>query len=116
VVEPSGSIGIGVDPRLTTISAGDTAIINITLVSTENFDDIAYVYLTTEGIDPMYEANMTWFNWTSRYVSVPAGSTVKVPLNVSIPEGESGYKMFYVYLESKKWTTTAMDTGVLYIT
>jgi len=116
VVKPSGSIGIGVDPRLTTISAGDTAIINITLVSTENFDDVAYVYLTTEGIDPMYEANMTWFNWTSRYVSVPAGSTVKVPLNVSIPEGESGYKMFYVYLESKKWTTTAMDTGVLYIT
>ena len=56
VVEPSGSIGIGVDPRLTTVSAGDTAIINITLVSTENFDDIAYIYLTTEGIDPMYEA------------------------------------------------------------
>ena len=116
VVEPSGSIGVGVDPRLTTVSAGGYAIINITLVSTENFDDVAYVYLTTEGIDPMYEANMTWFNWTSRYVSVPACSTVKVPLNVSIPGGEGGYKMFYVYLESKKWTTTAMDTGVLYIT
>jgi len=117
VVKPSGSIGIGVDPRLTTVSAGGYAIINITLVSTENFDDIAYVYLMTEGIDLLYEANMTWFNWTSKYVKVPAGAEVKVPLNVTVPAGESsGYKMFYAKLESTKWTPTAMDTGVLYIT
>jgi len=114
VVKPSGSIGIGVDPRLTTISAGDTAIINITLVSTENFDDIAYVYLTTEGIYPGYEANLTWFNWTSRYVKVPGGATVKVPVEVT-PTGKNEYKMFYAKLESTKWTPTAMDTGVLYI-
>ncbi|RKY83456.1 hypothetical protein DRQ11_13040, partial [candidate division KSB1 bacterium] len=76
VVKPSGSIGIGVDPRLTTVNAGDTAFINIRLVSTENFDDIAYVYLTTEGVYPGYEANLTWFNWTSKYVKVPAGAVV----------------------------------------
>ncbi|MDI6886250.1 MAG: carboxypeptidase regulatory-like domain-containing protein [archaeon] len=115
VVKPSGSIGIGVDPRLTTVSAGDTAVINIKLVGTENFDDIAYVYLTTEGVDPLYKANLTWFNWTSKYVKVPAGGEVKVPLEVSIPGGESGYKVFYAKLESTKWTPTAMDTGVLYI-
>ena len=115
VVKPSGSIGIGVDPRLTTINANDTAIMNITLVSTENFDDIAYVYLTTEGAYSGYEANLTWFNWTSKYVKVPAGATVKVLLEVDIPAGESGYKVFYAKLESTKWTPTAMDTGVLYI-
>jgi len=115
VVKPSGSIGIGVDPRLTTVNAGDTAIINLKLVSTENFDDIAYVYLTTEGVYPGYEANLTWFNWTSKYVKVPAGATVKVPLKVNIPTGESGYKVFYAKLESTKWTPTAMDTGILYI-
>ena len=115
VVKPSGSIGIGVDPRLTTVSAGGYAIISITLVSTENFDDIAYVYLTTEGVYPGYEANLAWFNWTSKYVKVPAGATVKVPLKVNIPVGESGYKVFYAKLESTKWTPTAMDTGVLYI-
>jgi len=115
VVKPSGSIGIGVDPRLTTVSAGDTAIINIKLVSTENFDDIAYVYLTTEGVYPGYEADLAWFNWTSKYVKVPAGAEVKVPLEVNIPAGESGYKVFYAKLESTKWTPTAMDTGILYI-
>ena len=114
VIKPSGSIGIGVDPRLTTVNANDTAIINITLVSTENFDDIAYVYLTTEGIYPGYEANLTWFNWTSRYVKVPGGATVKVPVEVT-PTGKNEYKMFYAKLESTKWTPTAMDTGVLYI-
>ncbi len=115
VVKPSGSIGIGVDPRLTTVNAGDTAFINIRLVSTENFDDIAYVYLTTEGVYPGYEANLTWFNWTSKYVKVPAGAVVNVPLEVSIPAGESGYKVFYAKLESTKWTPTAIDTGILYI-
>ena len=115
VVKPSGSIGIGVDPRLTTVSAGDTALINIKLVSTENFDDIAHVYLTTEGIYPGYEANLTWFNWTSKYVKVPKGGEVNVPLEVNIPGGESGYKVFYAKLESTKWTPTAMDTGILYI-
>ena len=115
VVKPSGSIGIGVDPRLTTVSAGDTAFINIKLVSTENFDDIAYVYLTTEGVYPGYEANLTWFNWTSKYVKVPAGAVVNVPLEVDIPAGESGYKVFYAKLESTKWTPTAIDTGILYI-
>jgi len=115
VVKPSGSIGIGVDPRLTTVNENDTAVINIKLVSTENFDDIAYVYLTTEGVYPGYEANLTWFNWTSRYVKVPGGATVKVPLEVNIPVGESGYKVFYAKLESTKWTPTAMDTGILYI-
>ena len=116
VVKPSGSIGIGVDPRLTTVSAGDTALITIKLVSTENFDDVAYVYLTTEGVYTGYEANLTWFNWTSKYVKVPAGGEVNVPLEVSIPAGESGYKMFYAKLESTKWTPTAMDTGVVNIT
>ena len=116
VVKPSGSIGIGVDPRLTTVNAGDTAFINIKLVSTENFDDVAYVYLTTEGVYPGYEANLTWFNWTSKYVKVPAGAVVNVPLEVDIPAGESGYKVFYAKLGSTKWTSTAMDTGVLYIT
>jgi len=115
VVKPSGSIGIGVDPRLTTVNAGDTAFINIKLVSTENFDDVAYVYLTTEGVYPGYEANLTWFNWTSKYVKVPAGAVVNVPLEVDIPAGESGYKVFYAKLESTKWTPTAMDTGILYI-
>jgi hypothetical protein len=114
VVKPSGSIGIGVDPRLTTVSAGDTALITIKLVSTENFDDVAYVYLTTEGVYPGYEANLTWFNWTSTDVKVPAGAEVNVPLEVNIPAGESGYKMFYAKLESTKWTPTAMDTGILY--
>ena len=115
VVKPSGSIGIGVDPRLTTVSAGDTALITIKLVSTENFDDVAYVYLTTEGVYTGYEANLTWFNWTSIDVKVPAGAEVNVPLEVNIPAGESGYKMFYAKLESTKWTPTAMDTGVVNI-
>ena len=116
VVKPSGSIGIGVDPRLTSLGAGSTVSINIKLVSTENFDDVAYVYLTTAGVYSGYEANLTWFNWTSQYVKVPAGAVVNVPLKVSIPTGESGYKVFYAKLESTKWTPTAMDTGILYIT
>jgi len=116
VVKPSGSIGIGVDPRLTMVSAGDTAIINIKLVSTENFDDIAYVYLSTDGLPAGYQADLTWFNWTSKYVKVPKGGEVKVPLEASILAGESGYKVFYAKLESTKWTPTAMDTGILYIT
>ena len=115
VVNPSGSIGMGVDPRLTTVSAGATAIINIKLVSTENFDDIAHIYLTTEGTYPGYQADLAWFNWTSIEVGVPAGAEVNVPLEVNIPGGESGYKMFYAKLESTKWTPTAMDTGILYI-
>ena len=116
VVNPSGSMGIGVDPRLTTVSAGDTALINIKLVSTENFDDIAHIYMTAEGTYPGYQADLTWFNWTSIEVGVPAGAVVNVLLEVNIPGGESGYNMFYAKLESTKWTPTAMDTGILYIT
>jgi len=71
--------------------------------------------LTTEGVYPGYEANLTWFNWTSKYVKVPAGAVVNVPLEVDIPAGESGYKVFYAKLGSTKWTPTAMDTGILYI-
>jgi len=51
-----------------------------------------------------------------KYVKVPAGAVVNIPLEVDIPIGESGYKVFYANLESTKWTPTAMDTGVLHIT
>ena len=95
--------------------AGDTAFISMKLVSAENFDDIAHIYLTTEGTYPGYQADLIWFNWTSIEVGVPAGAEVNVLLEVSIPSGESGYKMFYAKLESTKWTPTAMDTGILYI-
>jgi len=50
-----------------------------------------------------------------KYVNVSAGAVVNVPLEVSIPAGESGYKVFYAKLESTKWTPTAIDTGILYI-
>jgi len=49
-------------------------------------------------------------------VNVSAGAVVNIPLEVDIPIGESGYKVFYANLESTKWTPTAMDTGVLHIT
>lgn len=59
--------------------------------------------------------NLTCFNWTSRYVKVPTDAEVKVPLEVNIPNGESGYKVFYAKLELRKWAPTVMGTGILYM-
>jgi len=114
-VRPEGGIGVAVLPRLSNVNAGDNVSLAIKIVSTENFDDVFHVYLTTDGIPVGYEANLSWFNWTETYVEIPSRGEAVIPLRASIPAGVSGYKAFRAVVESTKWGPTAFDSGIFSI-
>jgi hypothetical protein len=115
VVTPQGGMGIAVLPRLSPVTAGSTVDLNVKIVSNENFDDVFHIYLTTNGLPPAYQADLSWFNWTDTTVAIPAGGEALILLRADIPDGVSGYKAFRAMVESTKWTPKAMDTGIFSI-
>jgi peptidoglycan hydrolase-like protein with peptidoglycan-binding domain len=116
IVKPGGGVTVAVSPKVTHVTNGSTARLNIEIVSTENFDDIFHVYLSVDGIPPESHANLTWFNWTSTEVEVSAKGEAAIPLRADIPTDVSGTKAFNVMAESTKWTPKTFDTGIFEIT
>ena len=116
IVNPAGGIAIASTPKPLMLSSGTSGVMNVKLVSSANFDDIVEVTLDTSDFPAMYAADLSWFNRTSVMVQVPAGQTVLVPFDVSIPPGVAGYKVFKDSARSLGLDATSMDTGVVYVT
>jgi hypothetical protein len=117
VVIPVNGLGVAILPKVSTASPGSTLSLDIKIVSTENFDDVVYVYLTVEGIPSSYQANLSWFNWTDETVGIPIEEEIVLPIEVAIPNGtSSGYKSFGVKAESTKWHSKAQDYGAIMVT
>jgi len=116
-----GGVATAVRPKV--ISVNKTGklgniIVNLTVfvVSTEEFNDTFSVSLTTEGIPPEYKADLRWFNWTHKKVSVPAKGEAEIPLRADIQEGEKGVKAFKVFVESERCPATkSFDMGIFVI-
>jgi PKD repeat protein len=117
VVIPTGGLGVGIQPKISSAPAGSTLPLDIKIVSTANFDDVLHVYLTLDGIPTDYQADLSWFDWTDTTVQASAGGEVVLPIVVNIPDGvSSGYKSFGVKVESTKWSSDAQDYGAIMIT
>ncbi|KAF5435942.1 Serine protease, subtilase family, partial [Candidatus Methanophagaceae archaeon] len=111
---PEGGIGVSVTPRFNTVNS--SVNLSIKVVNTENFDDVFVVSLTNETLPPDWRADLSWFNWTSTEVAIPAGGEVLIPLRADVPTNvPAGTKAFRVVVESTLWTPTVFDTGILEI-
>jgi hypothetical protein len=117
VVVPTGSLGVGISPKITTASVSGTTIdYTVNIKSIQNFDDIIRVNVTVDGLPVSYRVSSEWFEWNNQTVSVPANSTVGLPLKLTIPPGQvAGRKAFKVRANSTLWITTAYDSGVITI-
>ncbi len=116
-VRPEGGIGVAVLPRFNPVHPGDSVNLTIKVVNKENFGDVFLVRLTNTSIPAGWRADLAWFNWTSTYVRIPAGGEALIPLRADIPpDASTGYKAFRAVASSTKWTPSAFDTGVFYIT
>ncbi|MFZ2071732.1 MAG: hypothetical protein WAV32_09115, partial [Halobacteriota archaeon] len=115
-VRPEGGIGVAVLPRLSPVS-GSTVNLSIKVVNKENFGDIIQVNLTNETLPEVWRADLSWFNWTSTCVRIPAGGEVVIPLRAGIPDDVApSYKAFRAVAKSTTWIPTAFDTGIFNIT
>ena len=120
VVTPQGGVGIDLVPTDTVVSSGSSVTIMVKVTNTENFDDAFNVELTYDNIPPEYSAYMLDFNWADwpdnkQQVSVNAKSLKEIPFIITVPVGESGYKLYSVTARSTKWITTGSNTGGILI-
>jgi len=117
VVEPTGSLGVGIAPKVTTASTSGTTIdYTVKIKSMQNFDDTVHVYVSMDGLPASYQMPMEWFDWNEQDVRVAANSEISLPLQLIMPAGEpAGRKAFRVKANSNIWITTAYDTGVISI-
>ncbi len=116
VVIPQGGVSVAVIPKISNVANGSSIVLNIKINSTQNIDDILYVYLNNSALSASSRADLTWFNWTSKIVEVPARKEITIPIRVDIPSGTTGTKAFRVYANSTTWRSSAYDTGGLKIT
>lgn len=121
VVIPQGGVGIDLIPTDTMVSSGTSVTIMVKVTNTENFDDTFDVELTYDNIPDAYSDYRLDFNWTDwhdhrQQVSVNAKSSIEVPLTITVPSGESGYKLYSVTARSMNWVTVGSNTGGILIT
>lgn len=112
VVTPQGGFAVGVIPTLSNVNAGEVIDLSVRITSTENFDDKLHVYITSEGIPELYQANFA-FSWTEKIIDLPKGDTVILPIAVQVPTGISGYKMFRVKAESIRYRAEGFGAGIV---
>lgn len=117
VVAPTGSLGVGISPKVTTASTSGTTIdYTVNIKSIQNFDDVIRVDVTMDGLPDSYQISSEWFEWNNQRVNIPANSMVSLPLKLTIPSGEAASrKAFKVKASSTLWITSAYDSGVITI-
>jgi cell wall-associated NlpC family hydrolase len=117
VIAPKGGIGVGISPKTTTApTTGTTINYIVNIKSTQNFDDVVQVNVTTDGLPLSYQMPLEWFNWNNQTVRVSSNVTVKLPLTLTIPPGQTaGKKSLKVRANSTMWITKGFDTGIITI-
>ena len=116
VVTPQGGVGIDLIPTDTTVDSGTSVTIIVKVTNTENFDDTFNVELTYDNIPAEYSDYKLDFNWTDwldhrQRVSIKAKSSTEIPLTITVPVGEAGYKLYSITANSMNWVTAGSNTG-----
>jgi hypothetical protein len=91
---PIGGFSVAILPKINSANAGEACDFTVRLRNTQNFVEYVDLDLTLSGIPAEYAANLTWFNWTTSALSIPAGEYRDIGLRMDIPDGFSGYKSF----------------------
>lgn len=115
VVLREGGASVSVAPRANSAASGSTVAINIKVKNTQNIDDVFRVHINVSELPSAYQADLAWFEWTEKVLNVRSGEEMLVPMNITIPSGVSGTKVFRAKANSMTSTPYAFDTGYLMI-
>ncbi|MDI9395488.1 MAG: hypothetical protein QM426_08780, partial [Euryarchaeota archaeon] len=116
VVQLSGGANIAVSPRASTVTAGNTVSLNLKVKNTQNIDDTFTVRISVSELPAAYRAELAWFDWTEKTITLKAGEEVLLPLKVTVPEGtNAGRKLFRANVKSETSSIRGFDTGYLTI-
>ncbi len=112
----SGGLGVGIVPKLSTISTGSQQTYTIKIVNTENIDEIVKINIIDTGILPSYQLDLSLFDWLEKTVNIPAKGTVQLQNELTLPtEITPGKRDFKVLVTSSR-NISAFDTGIINIT
>jgi len=116
VVTPQGGVGVDLIPTDAEVPSGSSITITVKVTNTENFDDTFNVELTYDDIPDEYndyKLNFAWTDWPDhrQTVQIKAKSSVEIPLTITVPSGESDYKIYSVTARSTNWITVGGNTG-----
>jgi len=116
VVQLSGGANIAVSPRSSSVAAGNNGSLAIKVKNTQNIDDTFNVKISVSELPASYQADLSWFDWTEKTITLKAGEEVLVPVKVTVPEGSAvGRKLFRANVKSETSSITGFDTGYLTI-
>ncbi|MDI9395826.1 MAG: hypothetical protein QM426_10645, partial [Euryarchaeota archaeon] len=115
VVQLSGGANIAVSPRSSSVAIGDTVSIFIKVKNTQNIDDTFKVRISVSGLPAAYQADLSWFNWTEKVVTLKAGEETLIPLEVTPDVTETRLKIFRANVNSETSSIAGFDTGYLVI-
>lgn len=111
-----GGASVSVVPRANNVAPGKTVLLNIKVKNTQNIDDVFRVHINVSELPSAYQAYLAWFEWTENILDVRYGQEIIVPMNITIPGGVSGTKVFRAKANSMTSTTPyVFDTGYLVI-
>jgi outer membrane protein assembly factor BamB len=116
VLQRSGGASIAASPKSSNVAAGSNVSLNIKVKNTQNIDDTFKVRISVSELPAAYQANLSWFNWTEKLVTLKAGQEFLIPIKVNVPDGTAaGRKLFRANVNSETSTLTGFDTGYLVI-
>ncbi|WP_156161174.1 DUF3344 domain-containing protein, partial [Methanosarcina sp. 2.H.T.1A.6] len=116
VVQLSGGANIAASPRASSVAAGNNVSLTIKVKNTQNIDDTFIVKISVSELPVSYQADLFWFDWTEKSVTLKAGEEVLIPVKVTVPEETAaGRKFFRANVKSETSSISGFDTGYLVI-
>jgi hypothetical protein len=114
VLAITGGLNVAITPKIAEVSIGSSYTFNLTIISTQDVDDLLSINVTTDTLPDAWKANLSWFEWTFQEKELDARETLKLHCSVSIPDdvGE-GDKAFKIIATSGQTGQVAYDTGIL---
>ncbi|MDI9395494.1 MAG: hypothetical protein QM426_08815 [Euryarchaeota archaeon] len=117
VVQISGGANIAVSPRASSVEAGKTVDLNIKVKNTQNIDDTFEVKISVNELPASYQADLSWFEWTEKTITLKSGEEVLLPVKVTVPgDALAERKLFRANVKSETSSISGFDTGYLTIT
>lgn len=110
-----GGVSVSVSRSSKTVVNGTSVVLTIKVNNTQNVDDIFRIFIDVSELPLSYLADIGWFNWTEHIISLKAEQDVIIPIKITIPDTQTGTRMFHVKANSTKSGIYAYDTGYLKI-